>query len=100
MVDPSARNQPSALVRIASWRPIEYVGEISLSVYLWHFPMIVLVSRAGLFGDDSLASLLGSASVVTLTSVALGAMTFTWIERPAMTGRWPMASFQPRGDTA
>jgi peptidoglycan/LPS O-acetylase OafA/YrhL len=89
MVDPGARNQASRLVRAGSWRPIEYVGEISLSVYLWHFPMIILASRTGWFVDDSLASLLGSATVVTISSIALGAITFSWIERPAMTGRLP-----------
>jgi peptidoglycan/LPS O-acetylase OafA/YrhL len=89
MVDPSARNQASRLVRVGSWRPIEYVGEISLSVYLWHYPMIILASRTGWFVDDSLASLLGSATVVTISSIALGAITFSWVERPAMTGRLP-----------
>ena len=92
MVDPSARNQASRLVRVGSWRPIEYVGEISLSVYLWHYPIIILASRTGWFVDDSLSSLLGSATVVTISSIALGAITFSWIERPAMTGRLPLRS--------
>jgi peptidoglycan/LPS O-acetylase OafA/YrhL len=90
MVDPSARREPSRLVRIASWRPVEYIGEISLSVYLWHFPMIILVSRAGWFGTDSIASLLGSTVVVAAVSIALGAVTFALVERPAMTGQWPV----------
>lgn len=96
MVDPGARNQASGLVRIGSWRPIQYVGEISLSVYLWHYPMIILASRTGWFGDDSLASLLGSATVVTISSIALAAITFSWIERPAMTGRWPTVRSRAR----
>jgi peptidoglycan/LPS O-acetylase OafA/YrhL len=89
MVDPGARREPSRLVAIASWRPIEYLGEISLSLYLWHFPMIILASRAGLFGTDSLPSLLGSVLLVAAAATLLGAITFTWIERPAMTGQWP-----------
>ena len=91
MVDPGVRREPSVLVRMASWRPIEYLGEISLSFYLWHFPMIILASRAGLFDTDSLASLLGSTILVTTAATLLGAITFAWIERPAMTGRWPLA---------
>jgi peptidoglycan/LPS O-acetylase OafA/YrhL len=90
MVDPGARREDSSLVRIASWRPIEYIGEISLSVYLWHYPMIVLASRAGLFGTDSIASLVGSALSVSAASILLGAITFALVERPAMTGRWPI----------
>ena len=91
MVDPGARGESSALVRIASWRPIEYLGEISLSFYLWHFPMIILASRAGLFDTDSLLNLLGSVGLVAAAATLLGAITFTWIERPAMTGQWPLA---------
>ena len=89
MVDPGARGESSVLVRIASWRPVEYLGEISLSFYLWHFPMIILVSRAGLFDTDSWGSLAGSVALVTLASATLGSITFTLIERPAMTGQWP-----------
>jgi len=88
MVDPPARGESSVLVRAASWRPVEYLGEISLSFYLWHFPMIVLASRAGLFDTDSWGSLAGAALLVSAASAVLGAITFTLVERPAMTGRW------------
>jgi peptidoglycan/LPS O-acetylase OafA/YrhL len=91
MVDPPARREPSLLVRVGSWRPIEYVGEISLSVYLWHFPILVLVARAGLFSHDSLFSMVGSTVLVAAVAIALGAITFAWIERPAMTGQLPRA---------
>ncbi len=88
MVDPPARGESSVLVRAASWRPVEYLGEISLSFYLWHFPMIVLASRAGLFDTDSWGSLAGAVLLVSAASAVLGAITFTLVERPAMTGRW------------
>ena len=89
IVDPSARHEPSMLVRAAGWRPVEYTGEISLSFYLWHYPVIVVMSRTGLFGTDSLPSLLGSIFAVAGISFALASLTFKWVERPAMTGRWP-----------
>jgi peptidoglycan/LPS O-acetylase OafA/YrhL len=89
MVDPEARGESSLLVRIGSWRPIEYTGEVSLSLYLWHFPVLVLVARAGLFTGDSVVSMLGSTVLIAAVSVALAAITFTFIERPAMTGRFP-----------
>ena len=100
VTDPGARDEGSVIVSIASWRPIEYLGEISLSLYLWHFPMIVLASRAGPFSDDSLASLGGSVVAVALASFVLGTLTFTWVERPAMTGRWPMTRSRSRPDRA
>ena len=77
------------LVRVAAVKPLEYVGAISLSVYLWHYPVIVLLSRAELFDADSVSSLIGAPSIVAAASIALGAITYAWIERPAMTGELP-----------
>ena len=31
----------SLLDRIFSWRPVQYIGDISYSLYLWHWPVIV-----------------------------------------------------------
>ena len=89
LVDPTARQESSVLVRIAAVKPLEYVGAISLSVYLWHYPVIVLLSRAELFDSDSVTSLISAPSIVAAVSIMLGAITFAWIERPAMTGRFP-----------
>jgi hypothetical protein len=49
----------------------------------------VLVARAGIFTGDSVVSMLGSTLLIGAASLALAAITFTWIERPAMTGRFP-----------
>jgi peptidoglycan/LPS O-acetylase OafA/YrhL len=91
-VDPSARGEASHLVRIGDWRPFEYTGQVSLSLYLWHYPVLILVSRGGLFGEDSVWSMLGSTVLVASISLALASVTFAWVERPAMTGRWPMSA--------
>jgi len=84
VADPTARGRATWLARLAGSAPLRYVGEISYSVYLWHVPVIVLVSRAGWFHTDSLATLAGATAVVSLASVALASLTFRWIERPAM----------------
>ena len=87
IVEPTARGTDSALVRVAGFRPLVYVGEISLSVYLWHYPMILLASRWNLVGDDSALSMAWSPVLVGAASILLGSMTYRWIERPAMSGR-------------
>lgn len=90
LVEPTARGTDSALVRLAGFRPIVYVGEISLSVYLWHYPLILLASRWNLIGGDSALSMAWSPLLIGAASIALGALTFRFVERPAMAGRLPL----------
>lgn len=87
LVEPTARGTGSALVRLFGNRPLEYVGKASLSVYLWHYPLIVLVSRAGLFGEDSLMTMVTAPALVFAGALLLGSITYTWVERPAMSWR-------------
>lgn len=84
LVEPTARRSSSVIVRVAANRPLEYVGRISLSVYLWHYPMVVLVSRYDLVGDDSLRTMVWAPALVGGLALALGALTYECVERPAM----------------
>lgn len=89
IADPEARREPSMIVRLAGWRPFEYLGKISLSVYLWHYPILILLTRADLFTVDSLPVAIGSTVTLAVLAIALGSLTYTWVERPALTGTWP-----------
>lgn len=84
VADPTARGADTWVSRVAGLLPLRFVGEISYSVYLWHVPVILLVSRLGWFHTDSLPTLVGATSVVALVSIGLASLTFRWIERPAM----------------
>jgi peptidoglycan/LPS O-acetylase OafA/YrhL len=94
VADPTARGRDTRISRLAGVPPLRYVGEISYSVYLWHVPVIVLVSRLDWFRTDSPATLLGALVIVAAASIALGSITFRWIERPAM--RWASGDRQVR----
>ncbi|MDH6182038.1 peptidoglycan/LPS O-acetylase OafA/YrhL [Microbacteriaceae bacterium SG_E_30_P1] len=62
---------------IVSWRPIQYLGDISYSVYLWHWPilltLVVLTARR--------PTLLEGVAIVAATLV-LAALTKHFVEDP------------------
>lgn len=67
----------SLLARALSMRPLVYYGAISYGVYLWHWPIMVLVRES--LGDSPVLLLtLGGAG-----SLALAALSFQLIEGPA-----------------
>ena len=77
--------QPDAggLGRVLSIRPLRWVGGISYGIYLWHWPVYVLMTdvTTGLDGADLLLARLGAT---------LGAATasFYLLERPFRRHRW------------
>ncbi|GAA3523958.1 SGNH hydrolase domain-containing protein [Aeromicrobium panaciterrae] len=64
------------------WRPIQWLGDASYSVYLWHWPLIVLAPYA-LDRETGLADKLG---IVALTLVLAG-LTRTYVEERWRRGR-------------
>ncbi len=68
---------PGPANRLLTFRPVVWIGLISYSLYLWHWPIIVFV-RNWLGGDVSL--LVASAIVTLATLVAY--LSWRWIEQP------------------
>lgn len=66
-----------------AWRPLVYLGSFSFTVYLWHWPVLIVAQH--LLGTTRLGLLEGLA--VILVSVALAAMTKTFVEEPAVKAR-------------
>lgn len=63
--------------RLLSWRPATFVGDVSYSVYLWHWPLIVLlpfVTGHHLTTIDKLA--------IAIATLVLAAASKRWIEDP------------------
>jgi peptidoglycan/LPS O-acetylase OafA/YrhL len=76
---------PHALVaRALAWRPLRWLGLISYSVYLWHWPILVLFSpqRTGLDGW-------GHTLMVYAASIGLAALSKYLVEDPIrFRARW------------
>jgi peptidoglycan/LPS O-acetylase OafA/YrhL len=69
-------HQGSVLVRWLSWRPIEYTGRVSYGMYLWHYPIIMIVA-----GATSLDPTLVFVISLVLTYLAAG-VSWRLIEKP------------------
>lgn len=63
-------------VRLLAWRPLVYLGSISYALYLWHFPLLVLVAPGRNWPSP------GVASVVVVASIAVAALSTRYVERP------------------
>ena len=83
---PAARWAPSPVLR---WRPAQFLGDISYSVYLWHWPLLVFAPFVIL--DPGLTEM--RVAVVVLTVLAAWA-TKVLVEDPVRRSTWLTA--QPR----
>jgi len=73
---------PWSLGRVSSWRPVMLVGDLSYSIYLWHWPLIVLAPTA--IGRE-----LGTLDkfVILALTIVLAALTKRFVEDPVRRSR-------------
>jgi len=90
---------PSAVYSLLAWRPIVFVGLISYSFYLWHWP-VLLIYQMGLIDLDSEFNLhfgkwfsVGRFEHLVILLLSFGLATLSWrfIERPFRKGKIPLA---------
>jgi peptidoglycan/LPS O-acetylase OafA/YrhL len=77
-------------VRVLKIRPVQWLGDISYSVYLWHWPMIVLVPYVS---GDHLGRL--DKAVIVLLSLILADLTRRFVEDRFRAGSWGRPLFKP-----
>jgi peptidoglycan/LPS O-acetylase OafA/YrhL len=74
---------PSLVGRLLSWRPLAFIGLISYSLYLWHWPLLVLVD--GYILLEGPAGRLGKLGIV-LASLLLATLSWRFVETPFRAG--------------
>jgi peptidoglycan/LPS O-acetylase OafA/YrhL len=68
---------PGGVSRLLGWRPVAWIGDVSYSLYLWHWPAIVVfVARTGH------APTAGEAVVLVGGCLVLAAASTRFVERP------------------
>lgn len=76
------------VARLLSIRPVTFIGKISYSLYLWHWPVIVF-AQIGLFLPKTPAVMAGEIAL----SIALATLSWRYVERPFRTRpNWPTRS--------
>jgi peptidoglycan/LPS O-acetylase OafA/YrhL len=70
-------NGLSGIGRVLSWRPLVFIGGISYSLYLWHWPLLALARNVALFP-------LGATTRVALVAAGLvcAIASWKWVETP------------------
>ncbi|MEU0268479.1 acyltransferase family protein [Nocardioides sp. NPDC006303] len=76
--------------RILSVAPLRYLGDLSYSLYLWHWPVLILVPELLPGGGWPVA--LGEIVLVLVLSMA----SYHWIEQPFLQRRLPVFRGGPR----
>jgi peptidoglycan/LPS O-acetylase OafA/YrhL len=84
IVAPLARGERSALARILDTSPLRFIGLISLSVYLWHFPLMLMLYRWGLIAGDTVGGMLQNVVVAMAFTIIVSTVTYYLVERPVM----------------
>jgi peptidoglycan/LPS O-acetylase OafA/YrhL len=75
--------QSASPAAVLSLPPLQFLGRISYSLYLWHWPILVLPAAASL-------TPLPPSTVVALAAlaIAVAAASERWVERPIRSGRF------------
>lgn len=77
-------------IRFLSWTPFQYLGERSYSLYLLHFPIMLLLVPSAFWVFETLRPAFGDAALILavvlvyIPVVLLSALTYLLVEKPGM----------------
>jgi peptidoglycan/LPS O-acetylase OafA/YrhL len=84
IVVPLALGQRSLIANVLETAPFRFVGKVSLSAYLWHFPVMLLLGRWGLMGSDSPSGMVYNVVIALIATMLVSTVTYYAVERPAV----------------
>jgi peptidoglycan/LPS O-acetylase OafA/YrhL len=84
IVVPLARGQRSGLGEALERAPLRFVGKVSLSLYLLHFPVMLMLHRYDLLAGDSMQGMVINIVIVLAVTMVVSTITYYAVEQPAM----------------
>lgn len=85
VIAPLARGESSSMARWLDWAPLRFLGKISLSVYLWHYPVLILLGRSQFLNtSDTVPAMLSNVAIGMVVTFALSIVTYYGVEKPAL----------------
>lgn len=83
----AGENGPSLIGTVLSWRPFVFIGLISYSLYLWHWPILVFQNSSALLLDSSEPNSRLVKIAVLLVSLLVASASWLLVETPFRQGR-------------
>ncbi len=78
----AGQDQPTITGRALSWRPVVFIGLISYSLYLWHWPLLVFFTHGVAF----LRPIRGIHAILAVLSIIVATASWKFVETPFRTG--------------
>lgn len=70
----------TAVSRLLAWSPLRFIGKISYSLYLWHWPLLLAARAGGLPGISGRG--MQSTLLLLVLSIACAYLSWRWVEQP------------------
>lgn len=70
--------------RALSWAPLQLLGLLSYSMYLWHEPILIGLGQGNLIIRQAPEAFVWNTLALTVLSLAVGALSYYGVERPTM----------------
>jgi peptidoglycan/LPS O-acetylase OafA/YrhL len=91
----AGRGEGSLASRLLALAPLRWIGALSFSLYLWHWPMLVFARHLLLGHPDAL-----QAGVAVALAVAAAWASLRWVETPVRQASWSQRTFLLSGAAA
>ncbi|GAC1540736.1 MAG: acyltransferase [Herpetosiphon sp.] len=68
--------------RVLSWRPFQFLGTISYSIYLWHEPILIELGKRNFLIHEAPAAYPSNVLILLSLSIVVATLSYYALERP------------------